>query len=385
MELDLNVQYYLDVVLRQWKVVLVVFLAATLAAALVSIIQEPTYEATVVLTEQSYEYWDVPRLSSLDKTVVKLYPTQAHTSAVESRVIDAIGPNLSASEKTPGALMSAVSVHEDNDNPAIFRIKAQAHTPQKAALVANTWAEQYIEEAPSFQISWSSQLEAVKKSLDSAEEALTAFRQDTGVGMVEEPEVGQTFALLGPSGVELEKKAEQLAEHRQARDNLNLLLQSAQLAHDTGGSIEDLPLELLDSPVIAARGQLSAQRLRDEGSLDGVIRLLQNEEEVVSGAIGQLEANVETLQQSLAQDQVELERLVRERDMAESAYKAVEYEIDEAALFQSNTQILSRAAGATLLGPNTKLNVILGAALGLAAGVAAAFAAQYVVEVRSKH
>jgi capsular polysaccharide biosynthesis protein len=384
MEFDVDVQYYLDVVLRQWKVVVVVFLVATLAAAAVSFIQEPAYEATVILTEQSFEYMDVPRLSSIDKTIVKLYPTLARTAAVESRVIEAIGPNLSAAEKTPGVLMSMVTLREDKDNPAIFRIRVQAHDPQKATLVANTWAEQYIEEARSFHLTWSSQLDALQQNLDSAEEALTKFRQETGLGLVEEPGGDQAFAVLGAPGVQLEKKVDLLAEHQQARDNLSLLLESAQLAHDTGGSIEGLPLQLLASRVISERGQLSIQLVRGQDSLDGVIRLLQDEEEIISGVIGQLEADVEAQQESLAQDLLELERLVRERDMAESAYKALDYEVKETMFFQTNTQILSRAARAALLGPDARVNVILGAALGLAAGVAAAFVFQYALDVRKK-
>lgn len=385
MELDLNVQYYLDVVLRQWKVVLVVLVVATLAAAAVSLIQEPTYEANVSLAEQTFEYWETPRLSSTDKTIVKLYPTLARSAAVESRVIEAIGPNLSAREKTSGVLTSMVTLREDPDNPALFRIRVRAQDPQKATLIANTWAEQYIEEVRSFQLSWSSELDTLKQNLDSAEAALTAFRQETGLVLVESPGGEQGYSMLGPDGAQLEKKIDLLAEHRQALDNLGLLLESAQLAHDTGGSIEELPLQLLDSRVISERGQLTAQLLGEQQSLDEVIRLLQAEEEIISGVTTQLEADVEVLQQSVAQDLLDLERLERERYMAESAYKALNYEVQETTFFQTNTQILSRAAVTTLVGPDTKLNIILGAALGLAAGVAAAFAVQYVLDVRKKH
>jgi uncharacterized protein involved in exopolysaccharide biosynthesis len=42
MESELSVQYYLDVVLRQWKVVVVVFVVATLAAAGASFVQQPS-------------------------------------------------------------------------------------------------------------------------------------------------------------------------------------------------------------------------------------------------------------------------------------------------------------------------------------------------------
>lgn len=385
MESELSVQYYLAVVLRQWKVVVVVFVIATLAAAGASFVQQPSYRATVTLVEQTYEFFDAPRLASLDRTAVKLYPALARTAAVEERVIEAIGSSLSPAEMTPGALMSAVTVHEDRDNPALFRIRVVSNSPQKAALIANTWAEQHIEEANSFQLAWNSELEAIEQGLGDAEAALTAFRQETGLGLVEEMSGDQVFAVLGPSGVRLSKKVELLAEHQQARDNLSLLIESAILLQDTGGSIDDLPLQLLSSRAISERGYVSAELIKAQESLDEVAKLLESENEIISAVIGQLDAEVEALQDELAQDQLELERLIRERDLAESAYKALKDQIRETALFQAHTSILSRATGAGLLGPDPKLNIILGAALGLAAGVAGAFAAQYFQGMRKEH
>jgi len=384
MESELSVQYYLDVVLRQWKVVLVVFVVATLAAAGASFVQQPSYEATVSLVEQTYEFFDVPRLGSLDRTVVKLYPALARTAAVEERVIAAIGSNLSPAETTPGALMSTVTVREDKDNPALFRIRVVSSNPQKATLVANTWAEQYIEAANSFQLVWGLELEAVGQDLETAEEALTAFRQETGLGLVEEVGGDQEFAVLGPRGVRLSKKVELLTEHQQARDNLSLLMESAQLLKDTGGSTGELPLQLLSNRAISERAQLSVELIKTQQSLDEVIQLLKSENEIISAVIGKLRAEVEALQEELAQDLLELERLARERDLAESAYKALKDQIQEDTLFQTNTYIVSTATGARLLGPDPKLNIILGAALGLAAGVGAAFAAHYFEDMRKK-
>jgi uncharacterized protein involved in exopolysaccharide biosynthesis len=375
MESELSVQYYLNVVLRQWKVVVVVFVVATLAAAGASLVQQPSYGATVTLMEQTYELYDLPRLASLDRTAVKLYPALATAAAVEDSVIEAIGSSLSPTEMTPGALVSTVTVREDKDNPALFRISVVSNSPEKAILVANTWAEKYIEEANSFQLAWDPELEAVEQNLEGAEAALTAFREETGLGMVEEVSGDQLFAVLGPSGVRLSKKVELLAVHQQARDSLSLLMQSALLLKDTGGSIDDLPLQLLSSRAISERGYLSAELVKAQQSLDEVIKLLGSENEIMSAVIGQLRAEVEALQEELAQDQLELERLIRERDLAAGAYKALKDQIQEEALFQINTYIVSGATRARPLGPDPKLNIILGAALGPVAGVGGALAA----------
>jgi capsular polysaccharide biosynthesis protein len=384
MDVDLDVRYYVDIVLSHWKAVLVVFLVAVVAALVVSFFQQPTYQATATLSEQSFEYYDVPRLASLDRTVVKLYPILARTDAVETRVISALDPSLSFEEKQPGVLLSKVAVREDKDNPAIFRITAEANSPQKATLIANTWAEQYIQEVTGFQADWSSQLTKVDQELQSAEEALTTFREQTGLGLVEVPLGSDTLVVLGPRGAELEKKMDLLAEHQLASDNLGLVLESARLARDADGAIEDLPLHLLNTTIISQRGEISVQGLKNEQTLDSVIRQLEAEKEVIDGASDQLSSQVEAMQQELAQDQLELERLTRARDMAESAYQALTNELQETSLFQTNTQILARATRAKRVGTDPVLNVVIAAIVGLAGGVLAAFALQYVQIARRR-
>jgi capsular polysaccharide biosynthesis protein len=379
METEIDLQDYIDVILKRWKVVLVVFLAATVMATVASFLQPSTYEATVTLMEGTYEFLDTPRLTSLDRTVVKLYPTLARTEAVANRVIEALGSELS-----PADLLSMVTVREDNDNPVLFRIKVEADDPDKAVEIANTWAEQYLQVVGSPEVSWSSQLEVVEQNLESAEEALAAFQQETGLGLVRAPGGDEAYIVLGLRGVELERKLHLLAEHHQARDNLRLLLQGTQQTSEASDGIEDLPLQLLNVPVIIDRGQLSAQFIREQEDLDNVISLLEAEEEIISKVVDELSLEVERLQGELVQDSLEHERLVRAADLAEGAYTALTNEMQQAQLFQNRTQILSEATKAKLVGPDRKLNIAVGAALGLAGGVLAAFAIQYFQRIRER-
>ncbi|HEM62308.1 MAG TPA: hypothetical protein ENO24_08455 [Chloroflexi bacterium] len=384
MDFDLDLGYYVRVVVRHWKAVVVVFVVATVVAAVVSFFQEPTYQATVTLTEQSFEFYDEPRLVSLDRTVIKLYPTMARTEAVEARVIEAVDASLSLEEKTPGVLLSKVAVREDKDNPAIFRISVEAANPQKAVLIANTWAEEYLDEVASYQVNWDPQLLAAEAALEAAEDELRDFRAQTGLIVVEESDGETVVATMGSRGAELEKMLDSLAEHRLASDYLRLLVESARLARDTGGEVEDLPLHLLNTSVISQRGLVTEEAVGGLSSMDSIIRVLESEAELIEAAEGQLTRGVEELQQDLAEDQLESERLTRARDLAENAYKAVVKEMQEASLFQTKTEILSRATRAKSVGSHPLLNVILGAALGLAGGVLAAFALQYAEQARNR-
>jgi capsular polysaccharide biosynthesis protein len=377
MEMEINLQDYLDAILRRWKVVLVVFLAATLVATVVSFLQPSTYEASVTLMEQSYEFYSGPRLQLSDRVVVKLYPALARTQAVERRVIDELEPVLSPAEKTPGALLSMVTVQEDKDNPALFEIRVRADDPDKAAQIANTWAEHYLQVVSSLEADWSSQLEIVEQNLESAEQALASFEQATGVGLVEDPGGDEALIVLGAGGVELQGKLLSLAEHRQAQDNLLLLLETAQQGKEAGRGIDDLPLQLLNTPPITDRGQLSVESVTEQGDLDTLIQLLQAEERIVSQVISELATEVEQLQEELIQDKFELERLTRAKYLAEGAYTALTNNIQESQLFRSRTQILDEAGRSKPVGRSPWLNVIAAGVWGLLVGMMLALAVEY--------
>ncbi|NIN64365.1 MAG: hypothetical protein GTO63_06625 [Anaerolineae bacterium] len=384
MEMEINLQDYVDVILRHWRVVLLVFLSATVVATVLSFVQPSTYEASVTLVEETYEFLDSPRLSALDRTVVKRYPNLARTAAVENRVIAALESSLSAEEKTPGALRRMVTVREDRDNPALFRIIVLADDPDKAVQIANTWAEQYLQTSSDLEAGWSSQLAAIEQNLKSAEEELARFEQESGLGLVADPGGDEALIVLGARGLELETKLLSLAEHKQAHDNIVLLLQRARQAKEAGGAIEDLPLQLLNTPAIIDRGQLSVDFVREQGDLDTFIQLLQAEEGIVSEVVDELATEVQQLQEELVQDKLELQRLTRARDLAEGAYTALTNEVQESQLFQSRTHILSPATRSKSTGSSPLVGIALGAAMGLAGGVLAAFAAQYFEDSRQR-
>jgi uncharacterized protein involved in exopolysaccharide biosynthesis len=124
--------------------------------------------------------------------------------------------------------------------------------------------------------------------------------------------------------------------------------------------------------------------VKDQDTLDDAILLLGAEESAISGTADQLGVEVDQLQMELSEDRLELERLTRERDLAEGAYKALSDQVQESRIFQANTQILSEATRARPLGPDVKLNVLLGAMLGLAGGIVAALAVQFLQDIRKK-
>jgi len=387
MEMEISLQDYVDVVLQHWPVVLAVFLVATAVATVTSFLQPSVYEASTTLVEESYEIVDTPHLSSRERTIVKLYPTLVKSTAVENAVVEALESSLSAAEKAPGALLAMVTLVEDRDNPALFQLKVRADDPNKAVHIANAWAEQYVQIASSLQPSWGPQLEVAAQNLESAEEALAAFERESGLGLtvdlVNGSDEGQPHLLLGTDGREFEMKALLLAEHRQTLDSLLLLLDSAQRAQEVGGTIGDLPLHLLSQGLLGGRDQLPIEAAGPQEDLDTLISLLRREEAAISDTIDELALELEQLQAELVEDKLELERLVRARDLAEGTYEALKNRVEGEELFETRTDLLSGASGSKLIGPNRELNIALGAAMGLAGGVLAAFAVHYLQGIRT--
>lgn len=388
MEEKIDLRDYLRILTRRWKVVVAIFLATLAAAAVFTFTQSALYEATVTLMEPSYQLVGLEgSLQSMDEKAgqtQKLYPSLVRSLGMAERVGKALETTLSPQEREPRSLLGAIRVEEDRSNPALFRIKARSPDPQKAQEIANAWAEEYVAllhkpgTTPSTELgSVNAQLKEAEEELQGVEEALASFQRETGMGLTS----GEMdpYAPLGYRGQEWEEKRGLLANHIVARDNLNLLLQAASKVMEEGGEVTDLPLELLSVEAILDRGQLSPQRIKEEGlDMEEVVALLEREEKAISQAIALLEGEVTTLQEELTADRLQLDRVQRQRASAEEAYLILSRKAQELAIRQRATFIVSLATTPHRpTGPNRALYLAVGTALGLFLGVFGAFALEY--------
>jgi uncharacterized protein involved in exopolysaccharide biosynthesis len=392
LEMEINLEDYINVILKWWKVIIAVLLGALVVSAIVSFWQPSTYEASVTMFEPSYLVITGERIESTPKTQ-KLYTSLVKSSALEAQVVEVLGPMLSSTENTSGALLSTVTVVADKDNPALFEIKVQANDPDKAVEIANTWASEYIEMFNELNTGSETELGFIREQLaiaesdlESAEETLRDFEQESGLGIAPNQEYGlaigsdtrDPYAWYGARGKELEAKSALLAAHLVAQDNLLLLLDLAEEAKETGGEIDNLPLQLLDVQPIVARGQLSAEVIM-EGleDLDTIIDLLRAEEESLANVIDALSAEVEELHTGLMQDKYEYLGLDQARTallerIAMLSRKALELELQTTGM-----RIIKPAVAVLVVSPSPWLNVIVAGVFGLLMGVVLAFALEY--------
>ncbi len=389
MEMEISLQDYINVIVKGWKVIIAVFLGALVVSAVVSFWQPSLYEASVTMFEPSYRVIAGERIESTDKAQ-KMYTSLARRSALEAQVVDALESALSRAEKSPGALLSAVTVVANTDNPALFLVKVRHTDPEVAVQIANTWASEYIEMFDELNTGSGTelgfirgQLALAERDLETAEQALRTFEQETGLGTApnqqyEYANIQDPYAWYGTRGQELEAKSELLANHRVAHDNILLLLDIAQEVRESGGEVDDLPLQLLGVQAIAGRGQLSADLiLRETADLEAAVELLQAEQQGLSTVIDILSSEVEELHAELMQDKYEYLLLNHARNDLLERIAMLSRKAQELELQTSGVLIINPAVRGVVVSPSPWLNVIVAGVLGLFVGIMLAFGLEY--------
>jgi len=292
--------------------------------------------------------------------------------------------------RDPKALLSLVRVSEDNQNPAIFYIKARSSSPSLAQEIANGWAGEYValvagqpeRYMPEF-LAIQGRLAAAESKLNAAQEALARFEEETGLGLItaggEIITAGlDPYAFYGERGKILEAKIATLANHRIAQDALRLLLEKLREAKTTGMSdASALPWELLSVDAILERGVISPTLMAQQGhDLDALIGQLEREETVMAEVTEELSGEVTELRGELLLDKIQYDILQRDAGAALDEYHALVNKSLELKTSAEMVQIIQPAT--TPKRPHEERPVVVDIAaagvLGLLVGVLGAFA-----------
>ncbi len=103
MEVEVNVQDYMNAMLECWRLILGVFLSALVVSAVISFWQPSSYEASVTMFEPTYRVIAGVRIESTDQAQ-KLHTSLGRISALEKQVVEALQSTHSSAEKYPDAL-----------------------------------------------------------------------------------------------------------------------------------------------------------------------------------------------------------------------------------------------------------------------------------------
>jgi len=175
-EEEIDLREYVEVIVRRWRWIAGITLAAVVTAAIVSFfVVAPVYEATATLLVAGPP--TIPASRSLEAQVVEAL---LKSGEVEAQVVETLGGVLSPPERKPGGLVAKIKVTREGKS-RVFRISARAGDPQKAAQIANAWADAGAELLRRRQAPSDEALRRAEQNLRTAEQALWEFAEASGL------------------------------------------------------------------------------------------------------------------------------------------------------------------------------------------------------------
>jgi succinoglycan biosynthesis transport protein ExoP len=401
MEDEIDLRQYIEVLIRRWKWIVALTLIAALTAAAISFfVLEPVYEASalVLITSPRYQLRFDPRLETVSEieTASKAYPSLAVSDDLLNQVLEAMdAEDLPENERKLQVLRGKVGASAGAD-PSLLKLTATNGDPERAARIANVWAEQYVEYVNELYgrrsedvLFFGEQFDAAKSALEAAEEALVDYEARNQQAILQARLNAKRSALNDYLAVQHEltlviEDAQALRQQLEGQpasaltslgnDLAALLLEIQGLSRDT-----ELPLQLQ----VVGGGSLSNKTVGEQTRLlSDLIAALEDRLAEIETQVETLSAEILPLQEALQQATMEKEQLTRERDVARNTYLTLANKVEEARIAaQDETGEVRLASGASVpispVGPRKKMNTAIAGFLGLFVGVFAAFFVEY--------
>jgi len=380
---EIDLRQYLDVLIRWWREILLITLAAVVLTAvgilLMRLLLPPQYEASadvaIVRTVSDVNFDERFRTNpeELGADTVSLSARRSAllglvaTGAIAQEVVVQLGDTLSAEEQNPANLLemvdaqlaSAGGVRSDSD---LIRITVTADDPEKAAAIANAWARIYVREVNTIYgqvpnevlASIQAELAAAQEQYLTSQANLEAFiannRIDelTGLVTVLQQRVDQEVSLQKAYLLQWEDTQEQLTTVRALRTQVEQGGEGAARSNMAALQIlkmsvygmppQGLQVEVRDLPDVNQQAMLA--------DLDGLLqsleeRLVELETHIGSGGTSlgltqgvtsTLTNPLENLRTSKAQLEAEAAKrlqLTQQRDLDWDAYRTLSSKVAE--------------------------------------------------------
>jgi uncharacterized protein involved in exopolysaccharide biosynthesis len=400
MEDEIDLRHYLDVLIRRWPWVIGLTVVSALTAGLISFfVLEPTYEATamVLVTNPRYQLRFDPRLETLSEieTNSKVYPSLATSDDLLQQVLETLKPLLPENMHTLQALQGLINASAGAD-PSLLQLKATSSDPERAAQVANAWAEQYVNYVNELYgrraedvVFFTEQLEVARSALEAAEQALVDFEARSQQSVLQARLDAKQTALtdylnaqhelalvIGDAQVLRQQlEGQPLSAPASLGDDLAALLLEIQgLSRDT-----ELPLQLQ----VAGGGSLSNKTVGEQlDLLTELITALEGRLVEIETQVEAISAEILPLQEALQQAVIEKERLVRAQSVAQSTFTTLANKVEEARIAaQDETGEVRLASRASVpkapVGPRKLMNIVVAGFLGFSAAVFLAFFVEF--------
>jgi succinoglycan biosynthesis transport protein ExoP len=411
MEEEIDLREYINVIVKRWKWILGVTLAAAITAAILSFFfLTPTYEAKagVIIVKSRSEVTFEPKYRTLTEEELgsvgidvnarrKALEALVKSSAVASEVIAKLGSGLDPEEREVEALLEMVETESNGD---LIGIKVEGKDPRKIAAIANAWGEDYEEyvnglygSRPQSLGDIQTQVAEAASSYKEAEEALAEFTGDNQIDTLSR-EIGARQNTLADHYATRRSLDRLVADARALRDQSRQ--ETASFPTGTGNGLSIMLLQAsaftLLSPELPVQLQLSFdemaglessadERMQD---LDALLSVLEARQEEVQSFIdeGTLQQEILQLQEQLEREEARKQELTSARDLAWETYDALARKEAEVGVASQATDTEVRFAVPAVepkepVLPKKALNIAVAGMLGLMVGVFGAFAIEY--------
>ena len=388
MDHEFDLREYAIVISQRWWLILSLAVIAAVVAGVVAWLRPPLYEgkASLAVSKGQFFWAFGPGVGSMldaKSDLRKEVDSQLRSLEVANLVIQRLGDQLPQDRRDPRKLASAVRGRPVRGSFSEYDLVIADRDPQVAALLANTYADIITERMENLYGLGDLKVATEKAIADlaMAEDNKAQFQGQTGL----ELGMGSNLAATSDSNVlygglsikkqQLVLKNAVLADYRESRERLELVLTYAEKAQAEGKGIDSLPLELLRTPMLTARGKVTHEALMAYANdLPGLITALRDELQAVSGIEEELQAQATDLQTRMAADEVQLARLERERKVREDTVLILVRKMQEISTKQLvEGPLVTVALRATVpdkpSGLSPALVAVSGAAVGALAGV----------------
>jgi uncharacterized protein involved in exopolysaccharide biosynthesis len=376
-EQEIDLRPYVTAVLDRWYWILGFGLLGALLGLGVSLIMDPTYEATalvaVTVPRERVEF-DARIQTIIDSQPLEAYPELARSDELLVALRDQL-PDGALSLKELRDMTSA----SPGSDPSLINLTVEHNDPEFAAEVANLWASLFVQWANQVYgyqgdeqlLFFETQMQDAQTTLAAAEDALISFQARNRSAILE----NQLAAVQ-------QTQADYLAKQRQT----DLILQdiSGLLSQEQGGTadIDQLASVLLQVralggvPVGAEMGgspwqlQLNVDGLSSAAPADqrAIILDLQDilltQSDQINERLAALEPQILTVQEQVEAATVEEGRLTRDFEVAVETYTTLARTVDEKRITSQDTTSGVKLASRTAVpdepsAPNVLLNAII--------------------------
>lgn len=401
MEEEIDLRASIEILLRYWKWIVGLALAAAIAAFVVSSLLPPTYEASAVIlvSEPRYQMRFDSRLATTQdwKSAYKTFPILATSDDVLQGVVDAYVPSPEAAiDDWQYAVLSEMVDASTGSDPSLLLLTVLSRSAQDAAAIADLWADALVRVGndvygggPQDVAFFEEQVEQAAQALDTADAALIEFeaRNQTNIVTTQLDSYLQAQAdyldaqrTISSITQDIQGLRDQLPEQSgnqsvSLADDLTALL----LLIKAFNAQPETPIELQ----VESSGPLSNKTLAEQiAFLDGLAERLQAKSAEMDARLVELEPEILALQQGLQEMTVEYDRLARTQELARETYLTLARKLDEARIAAQEEngtfQVASYASVPTTpVAPRRLRNTVMAGVLGLMLGIIGAFAVEF--------